>query len=111
MIGLLAFVRWTGRTGTVHVTALADFGLGRFLERLAERGFRAELSFDEGDSWNRITLGKAREACTCGACLPRWTALPFLGISSFDEDDVLELRNCPSCGSTLARVLAEPATA
>jgi len=35
-----------------------------------------------------------------------WQAMEFVGIQEVDNEFSLELRNCPSCCSTLARLVA-----
>ncbi|MBX3131349.1 MAG: hypothetical protein KF718_31805 [Polyangiaceae bacterium] len=40
--------------------------------------------------------------CTCGVCWD-WLDVPSLGLQDDGAGGLLDLRNCPSCGTTLAR--------
>lgn len=44
--------------------------------------------------------------CACGATYrheKEWQALSYVGVMDFDTREVLELRNCIACGSTISR--------
>jgi ribosomal protein S27AE len=47
-----------------------------------------------------------RKRCSCGRTFTahEWSLLDLLGTMT-DDVDVIELRNCPSCGSTLAEAV------
>lgn len=53
-----------------------------------------------GTGLRAVTVTKS---CACGACYDAraWERLPFVGEME-DGSDVLELRNCRACGSTIA---------
>jgi hypothetical protein len=52
---------------------------------------------------------KACPACQTGYTRVSWEGLPLTGRQSFDDGEVLELRNC-ACGSTIAVQLQPPRT-
>jgi hypothetical protein len=55
----------------------------------------------------RLLVARIQSTCACGAAL-QWDTLPRVGVQDDFAGGALELKNCPTCGSTRARALEAP---